>query len=56
MAGGGAITIAIALSWSRFFPALARVDRMQDVRPAAAAPAAAAPGPPGPAGSAEPLA
>lgn len=32
--GGGAITIAIALSWNRFFPALARVDRLHDLRPA----------------------
>jgi len=33
--GGGAITVLIAVSWNRFFPALARVDRMQDLRPAA---------------------
>ena len=33
--GGGAITVLIAVTWSRFFPALARVDRMQDVQPAA---------------------
>ncbi|HEU5416756.1 MAG TPA: MFS transporter, partial [Streptosporangiaceae bacterium] len=32
--GGGAITVLIALSWGRLFPALSRVDRMQDVRPA----------------------
>jgi hypothetical protein len=31
---GGAITIAIALGWSRLFPALAAVDRMEDLRPA----------------------
>ena len=31
---GGVVTIAIALSWSRFFPALARVDRLDDLRPA----------------------
>jgi len=31
---GGVVTIAIALSWSRFFPALARVDRLEDLRPA----------------------
>jgi MFS family permease len=31
--GGGAITIMLALSWSRFFPALARVDRLEQVRP-----------------------
>jgi hypothetical protein len=33
--GGGAITVLIALSWNRFFPALAQVDRMQDLRLAA---------------------
>ena len=33
--GGGAITVLIAVTWSRFFPDLARVDRMQDLRPAA---------------------
>jgi len=32
--GGGLITVGIALAWSRLFPALARVDRLQDVRPA----------------------
>ncbi|HUZ22947.1 MAG TPA: MFS transporter [Streptosporangiaceae bacterium] len=32
--GGGAITVAIALGWSRIFPDLARVDRLEDVRPA----------------------
>jgi hypothetical protein len=32
--GGGAITILIAASWGRLFPDLARVDRLQDVRPA----------------------
>ena len=31
---GGALTVAIALSWTRFFPALARVDRLDDLRPA----------------------
>ncbi len=31
---GGAVTIAIAVSWSRFFPALARVERLEDLRPA----------------------
>jgi MFS family permease len=30
---GGAATIVIALAWSRFFPALSRLDRMQDLRP-----------------------
>jgi MFS family permease len=32
--GGGVITVLIALSWGRLFPALSKVDRMQDVRPA----------------------
>jgi MFS family permease len=32
--GGGIMTVAIALSWSRLFPALARVDRMHDLKPA----------------------
>ena len=31
---GGVVTVAIALSWSRFFPALARVDRLDELRPA----------------------
>jgi MFS family permease len=30
---GGAITIFLALVWKRLFPALARVDRLEDVRP-----------------------
>jgi len=30
---GGAITIAIAVGWSRLFPALAGVDRLRDLRP-----------------------
>ncbi len=30
---GGALTVAIALSWFRAFPALARVDRLEDIRP-----------------------
>jgi MFS family permease len=42
--GGGAVTVLIALTWSRFFPALARVDRMQDLRPAAETAAEAAAG------------
>jgi hypothetical protein len=33
--GGGAITVLIAVTWSRFFPDLARVDRLQDLRPSA---------------------
>jgi MFS family permease len=32
--GGGAITVMLALSWRRLFPALAEVDRLDDVRPA----------------------
>jgi MFS family permease len=31
---GGAITIGLALVWSRLFPDLARVDRLEDVKPA----------------------
>ncbi len=31
---GGALTVAIAVGWSRFFPALAKVDRLDDLRPA----------------------
>jgi MFS family permease len=42
--GGGAITVLIAVTWSRFFPALARVDRMTDLRPAGKPAAAAAAG------------
>jgi MFS family permease len=30
---GGVITIALALVWGRFFPSLARVDRLEDVQP-----------------------
>ena len=33
---GGVLTVAIALGWSRFFPALARVDRLEALRPAEA--------------------
>jgi hypothetical protein len=31
--GGGLITIALAATWGRLFPALGRVDRLSDVRP-----------------------
>ena len=31
--GGGIMTMLIAVSWSRFFPALAEIDRLEDVRP-----------------------
>jgi MFS family permease len=30
---GGAITIGLALVWGRFFPALAHVDRLEDIHP-----------------------
>jgi MFS family permease len=30
---GGAVTIGLAAGWLRFFPALARIDRLEDVRP-----------------------
>jgi MFS family permease len=36
--GGGCVTIGIALSWARLFPALASVDRLEEVRPAATFP------------------
>ena len=32
---GGVLTVAIAVGWSRFFPALAHVDRLDELRPAA---------------------
>ena len=31
--GGGVMTILLAVSWGRIFPALANVDRLEDVRP-----------------------
>ena len=31
--GGGVMTMLIALSWRRFFPALAEVDRLESLRP-----------------------
>ena len=31
---GGVLTVAIAVSWTRIFPALARVDRLDELRPA----------------------
>jgi hypothetical protein len=34
--GGGVMTMLIALSWRRFFPALAAVDRLETLRPAQA--------------------
>jgi predicted MFS family arabinose efflux permease len=35
---GGAVTIAVAGLWWRFFPALARVDRLDELRPVAVEP------------------
>ncbi|HUA72230.1 MAG TPA: MFS transporter [Solirubrobacteraceae bacterium] len=37
--GGGVMTILLAVSWGRLFPALANVDRLEDVRPPEPAPA-----------------
>jgi MFS family permease len=34
---GGSITIGLALVWPRLFPSLAKIDRMEDVRPEAMA-------------------
>ena len=31
---GGALTVGLALAWSRVFPALAQIGRMEDLRPA----------------------
>ncbi len=33
--GGGCVTIVIALSWARLFPSIARIDRLDDIVPAA---------------------
>jgi MFS family permease len=33
---GGAITIALAIAWTRLFPAIARLDRLEEIRPAPA--------------------
>jgi MFS family permease len=44
--GGGVITVLIAVSWRRFFPGLARVDRFHDVMPVAAAATPATPAAP----------
>jgi hypothetical protein len=35
--GGGIMTMLIAVSWRRFFPALAEVDRLEDIQPSEAA-------------------
>ncbi len=32
---GGVVTIALARVWTRFFPSLATIDRMEDLRPEA---------------------
>ena len=40
---GGAITIGLAVAWLWLFPALARVDRLEDVQPAPAPAARRAP-------------
>jgi MFS family permease len=37
---GGVITIALALIWPRLFPSLTRIDRLEDLRPAAVTSAA----------------
>jgi hypothetical protein len=34
---GGAVTIVIALGWSRLFPALAGVNRLRELQPVASA-------------------
>jgi hypothetical protein len=31
---GGALTIGVALAWTRLFPGLARMGRLEDLRPA----------------------
>jgi hypothetical protein len=36
--GGGIVTMLIAVSWGRFFPALANVDRFEDLQPPEPAP------------------
>jgi MFS family permease len=36
--GGGCVTILIAIGWLRLFPALGRVDRMNDIEPERVAP------------------
>jgi MFS family permease len=36
--GGGIVTMLIAVSWKRFFPALANVDRLEDLQPREPAP------------------
>jgi hypothetical protein len=30
---GGLVTIGVALTWTRVFPALAKVDRLDELRP-----------------------
>jgi MFS family permease len=38
---GGALTIAVAAVWPRLFPSLARIDRLEELQPAAAEPGGA---------------
>ena len=40
---GGVATIVIAAAWTRLFPALANVDRLEDLRPVYASPALTSP-------------
>ena len=35
---GGVLTVAVAITWTRLFPALARVDRLDELRPVSAVP------------------
>jgi hypothetical protein len=35
--GGGVMTILIALSWARIFPALAEVDQLESIQPVSVA-------------------
>jgi hypothetical protein len=30
---GGILTVVVAVAWTRLFPALARVDRLDELRP-----------------------
>ncbi len=39
--GGGMMTMLIAVSWGQLFPALADVDRLEEIRPPQTAPAQA---------------
>jgi hypothetical protein len=35
---GGVATVVVAVVWWRLFPSLARVDRLEDLRPVSASP------------------